>query len=42
MVVTGMYRTGAILFIAEKLTGHPKSLLAAPAKNLPTSRLYFL
>ncbi len=35
MVAAGMYRTGAITLITEKLIGHPKSLLAAQAKILP-------
>ena len=35
MVAAGMYRTGAITLITEKLIGRPKSLLAAEAKILP-------
>ena len=35
MVAAGMYRTGAITLITEKLIGRPKSLLAAQAKMLP-------
>jgi len=35
MVAAGMYRTGAITLITEKLIGHPKTLLAAQAKILP-------
>ena len=35
MVAAGMYRTGAITLITEKLIGLPKSLLAAQAKILP-------
>jgi di/tricarboxylate transporter len=35
LVAAGMYRTGAITLITEKLIGHPKSLLAAQAKILP-------
>jgi len=35
MVAAGMYRTGAITLITDKLIGHPKSLLAAQAKILP-------
>jgi di/tricarboxylate transporter len=35
MVAAGMYRTGAITLITEKLIGRPKSLLAAQAKILP-------
>jgi di/tricarboxylate transporter len=35
MVAAGMYRTGAIALITDKLIGRPKSLLAAQAKILP-------
>ena len=35
MVAAGMYRTGAITLITEKLIGLPKSLLAAQIKILP-------
>ena len=35
MVATGMYRTGAITIIAEKLIGRPKNLIAAQMKILP-------
>ncbi|MBW1742781.1 MAG: SLC13 family permease [Deltaproteobacteria bacterium] len=35
MVAAGMYRTGAITVIADKLIGRPKSLLAAQARILP-------
>ncbi len=35
MVAAGMYRTGAITLMTEKLIGRPKSLLAAQAKILP-------
>jgi di/tricarboxylate transporter len=35
MVAAGMYRTGAITLITEKLIGRPKSLLAAEARILP-------
>lgn len=35
MVAAGMYRTGAITLITDKLIGHPKSLLGAQAKILP-------
>jgi di/tricarboxylate transporter len=35
MVAAGMYHTGAITLISEKLIGRPKSLLAAQAKILP-------
>lgn len=35
MVAAGMYRTGAITVITEKLIGRPKSLLAAQIKILP-------
>ena len=35
MVAAGMYRTGAITLITEKLIGRPKTLLAAQAKILP-------
>ena len=35
MVAAGMYRTGAITLITEKLISRPKSLLAAQAKILP-------
>ena len=35
MVAAGMYRTGAITLITDKLIGLPKSLLAAQAKILP-------
>ncbi len=35
MVAAGMYRTGAITLITDKLIGRPKSLLAAQAKILP-------
>jgi di/tricarboxylate transporter len=35
MVAAGMYRTGAITLITEKLIGLPKSLLAAQVKILP-------
>jgi di/tricarboxylate transporter len=35
MVAAGMYRTGAITLITEKLIGSPKSLLAAQARILP-------
>jgi hypothetical protein len=35
MVAAGMYRTGAITLITEKLIGRPKSLLSAQAKILP-------
>jgi di/tricarboxylate transporter len=34
MVAAGMYRTGAITLITEKLIGRPKSLIAAQAKIL--------
>ncbi len=34
MIAAGMYRTGAITLITEKLIGRPKSLLAAQAKIL--------
>jgi di/tricarboxylate transporter len=36
MVAAGMYRTGAITLITEKLIGRPKSLQAAQAKILPS------
>jgi di/tricarboxylate transporter len=35
MVAAGMYRTGAITLITEKLIGRPKSLLAAQTRILP-------
>jgi di/tricarboxylate transporter len=35
MVAAGMYRTGAITLITDKLIGRPKTLLAAQAKILP-------
>ena len=35
MVAAGMYRTGAITLITEKLIGRPKSLLGAQVKILP-------
>jgi di/tricarboxylate transporter len=35
MVAAGMYRTGAITLITDKLIGRPKSLPAAQAKILP-------
>jgi len=35
MVAAGMYRTGAITLISEKLIGRPRSVLAAQAKILP-------
>ena len=35
MVAAGMYSTGAITLITEKLIGRPKSLIAAQAKILP-------
>jgi di/tricarboxylate transporter len=35
MVAAGMYRTGAITLITEKLIGRPKTLLGAQAKILP-------
>jgi di/tricarboxylate transporter len=35
MVAAGMYRTGAITLITEKLIGRPKSMPAAQAKILP-------
>ncbi len=35
MVAAGMYRTGAITLITEKLIGRPRSLLGAQAKILP-------
>jgi di/tricarboxylate transporter len=35
MVAAGMYRTGAITVITEKLIGRPKSLMAAQRKILP-------
>ena len=35
MVAAGMYRTGAITLITDKLIGRPKSLTAAQAKILP-------
>jgi di/tricarboxylate transporter len=35
MVAAGMYRTGAITMISEKLTGRPRSLLAAQTRVLP-------
>ena len=35
MVAAGMYRTGAITLITEKLIGRPKSVPAAQAKILP-------
>ena len=35
MVAAGMYRTGAITLITEKLIGRPKSLIAAQTKILP-------
>ena len=35
MVAAGMYRTGAITLITEKLIGRPKSLIAAQMKILP-------
>lgn len=34
MIAAGMYRTGAITLITEKLIGRPQSLLAAQAKIL--------
>ncbi len=36
MVAAGMYRTGAITLITEKLIGRPKSLQTAQAKILPS------
>jgi len=30
MVAAGMYRTGAITMVSEKLIGRPRTLLAAP------------
>ena len=36
MVAAGMYRTGAITLITEKLIGRPKSLQAAQVKILPS------
>jgi di/tricarboxylate transporter len=35
MVAAGMYRTGAITLITEKLIGRPRSVIAAQAKILP-------
>ena len=35
MVAAGMYRTGAITMISERLIGRPRSLLAAQARILP-------
>ena len=35
MVAAGMYRTGAITLITERLIGRPKNLIAAQAKILP-------
>jgi len=35
MVAAGMYRTGAITMLSEKLIGRPRTLLAAQAKILP-------
>jgi len=35
MVAAGMYSTGAIILISEKLIGRPKSLLAAQSRILP-------
>lgn len=35
MVAAGMYRTGAITLITEKLIGRPKNLIAAQSKILP-------
>jgi di/tricarboxylate transporter len=35
MVAAGMYRTGAITLITDKLIGRPRSLLSAQAKILP-------
>jgi di/tricarboxylate transporter len=35
MVAAGMYRTGAITLITEKLIGRPRSVFAAQAKILP-------
>ncbi|MEK6195398.1 MAG: SLC13 family permease, partial [Deltaproteobacteria bacterium] len=35
MVPAGMYRTGAITLITEKLIGRPKNLIAAQMKILP-------
>ena len=35
MVAAGMYSTGAITMITEKLIGHPKSLLVAQSRILP-------
>ena len=35
MVAAGMYRTGAITMIAERLIGRPKTLMGAQAKILP-------
>ena len=35
MVAAGMYRTGAITLITEKLIGRPRSLLAAQTRILP-------
>jgi di/tricarboxylate transporter len=35
MVAAGMYRTGAITLISEKLIGRPRSVIAAQAKILP-------
>lgn len=37
MVAAGMYSTGAITMISEKLIGRPKSLLAAQSRILPRS-----
>ena len=35
MVAAGMYRTGAITLITEKLIGQPKKLIGAQMKILP-------
>jgi di/tricarboxylate transporter len=35
MVAAGMYRTGAITMVSEKLIGRPRTLLAAQARILP-------
>jgi di/tricarboxylate transporter len=39
MVAAGMYRTGAITLITEKLIGQPKNLIAAQMKILPPVEL---
>ena len=36
MVAAGMYSTGAISLLSEKLTGRPKTLTAAQAKSVRT------